>query len=253
MNKVKFRILVLTALCLLFTVSFLGCSNVENKSIVEDVEIAQLEEINEAENVFEEATSKDYEKPQITEKPQSQNNIEKPSPLPIKEKKQEKEVEQDTQSKNTQVENTQATDTLPPQGEPEADTNKQMTCTLYVNCKSVLQNYDKLKENKKTIVPANGIIYEKKRVNFSEGESVFDILKREMKNSKIQLEFVHTPMYNSVYIEGIGNLYEFDCGENSGWQYKVNGVKPNYGCSQYIVNDGDSIEFYYSCNFLDEN
>ena len=28
-----------------------------------------------------------------------------------------------------------------------------------------------------------------------------------MKNSKIHMEFENTPMYNSAYIEGIGNLY----------------------------------------------
>ncbi len=40
-------------------------------------------------------------------------------------------------------------------------------------------------------------------------------------------------MYNSYYVEGIGNLYEFDCGKESGWMYKVNGRFPNYGCSSY--------------------
>ena len=33
-------------------------------------------------------------------------------------------------------------------------------------------------------------------------------------------------MYNSYYVEGIGNLYEFDCGSESGWMYKVNGWFP---------------------------
>ena len=55
-------------------------------------------------------------------------------------------------------------------------------------------------------------------------------------------------MYNSVYIEGIGNLYEFDCGELSGWLYKVNGKTPGCGCSQYTLKDGDVVEFMYSCS-----
>lgn len=52
-------------------------------------------------------------------------------------------------------------------------------------------------------------------VTFYEGESVFNILRREMKKAGIHMEFVNTPMYNSVYIEGINNLYEFDVGELS--------------------------------------
>ncbi len=45
-------------------------------------------------------------------------------------------------------------------------------------------------------------------------------------------------MYNSYYVEGIGNLYEFDCGSESGWMCKVNGWFPNYGCSSYTLSDG---------------
>ena len=43
------------------------------------------------------------------------------------------------------------------------------------------------------------------------------------------------------YIEGINNLYEFDCGEQSGWMYSVNGWFPNYGCSRYQLKDGDVV------------
>ena len=57
------------------------------------------------------------------------------------------------------------------------------------------------------------------------------------------MEFEDTPMYNSAYIEGINNLYEFDCGELSGWMYKVNGWFPNYGCSRYQLKEGDTIEW----------
>ena len=55
-------------------------------------------------------------------------------------------------------------------------------------------------------------------------------------------------MYNSNYIQGINNLYEFDCGDLSGWQYIVNGWSPNYGCSRYIVKEGDAIEWRYTCD-----
>ena len=51
-------------------------------------------------------------------------------------------------------------------------------------------------------------------------------------------------MYNSVYVEGINNLYEFDCGRWSGWMYCVNGWYPNYGCSRYQVQQGDVIEWH---------
>ncbi len=98
------------------------------------------------------------------------------------------------------------------------------------------------------MVPVNGIIFEEKSVHFNEGESVFDLLLKEMRENEIHIEFVDTPIYNNTYIEGIANFYEFDCGELSGWMYKVNGVFPNYGCSSYKLKSGDKVEWVYTCD-----
>ena len=62
------------------------------------------------------------------------------------------------------------------------------------------------------------------------------------------MEFENTPIYNSAYIEGINNLYEFDVGELSGWMYKVNEWFPNYGCSRYQLCDGDVVCWVYTCD-----
>lgn len=138
-----------------------------------------------------------------------------------------------------------ASQTESAQAAPEAD---KLTCTLSVRCDTVLNNMSHLKAGKAEIVPKNGVIYEEREVLFNEGESVFNVLVREMKLAKIHMEFENVPLYKSAYIEGIGNLYEFDCGELSGWMYKVNGVYPNYGCSQYKLSQGDKVEWVYTCN-----
>lgn len=127
-------------------------------------------------------------------------------------------------------------------------TDKEYTCTLSVRCDTILNNMDLLNKKKTELVPSDGIIYPEQTVTFYEGESVFNVLVRELKKNKIHLEFENTPMYNSAYIEGIANLYEFDCGELSGWMYKVNGWFPNYGCSRYSLKDGDRIEWVYTCD-----
>lgn len=127
-------------------------------------------------------------------------------------------------------------------------TDAELTCTLSVRCDTVLKNIAWLDPVKRGIVPPDGVIFPETEVTFSDGESVFNILLREMKKNKIHLEFVNTPVYNSAYIEGIGNLYEFDCGELSGWLYKVNGSFPSYGCSRYKLNPGDKVEWVYTCD-----
>jgi hypothetical protein len=97
-------------------------------------------------------------------------------------------------------------------------------------------------------VPADGVIFPATGVTAYEGESVFNVLQREMKRNKIHFEFMNTPIYNSAYIEGINNLYEFDVGELSGWMYKVNDWFPNYGCSRYQLKAGDVVEWVYTCD-----
>lgn len=135
--------------------------------------------------------------------------------------------------------------------EPEdvtVDESKKLTCTLSIRCDTILNNMDMLKEEKKAMVPSDGVILATTTVTFSEGESVFDVLKRVTRQQRIHMEFENTPIYNSAYIEGINNLYEFDCGNLSGWMYKVNDWFPNYGCSRYQLKQGDVIEWVYTCD-----
>ena len=102
-------------------------------------------------------------------------------------------------------------------------------------------------KEKTELVPEDGWLLKPVEVTFQEGQNVFDVLQQSCRDNKIHLEFSVTPVYNSAYIEGIGNLYEFDCGEESGWMYAVNGWFPNYGCSQYQLQDGDSVTWVYTC------
>jgi hypothetical protein len=122
------------------------------------------------------------------------------------------------------------------------------TATLTVRCDTILSNMTLLDKEKQELVPADGVILETTTVTFYEGESVFNVLQREMKRARIHMEFVNTPIYNSAYIEGISNLYAFDAGELSGWMYEVNGRYPNYGCSRYRLRDGDAVEWRYTCD-----
>jgi len=119
-----------------------------------------------------------------------------------------------------------------------------------IRCDTILNNMDKLKPGKAEFVPGDGVILPQMKVAYAEGETVFDILVRVCDTANIQLEYSWEPLYDAYYIEGIHNLYEFDCGGESGWMYKVNGWFPNYGVSAYTVKDGDSIAFLYSCHGL---
>ena len=143
-----------------------------------------------------------------------------------------------------------------PEGKPmpvepenqQVNTAKSYTCTFSIECSTILNNLDMLDPDKLEMVPSNGVILSRTTVTFYEGESVFDVLQRLCKEMGIHMESSWTPIYNSAYIEGIHNLYEFDCGNLSGWMYRVNGWYPNYGCSRYQLQQGDVVEWRYTCD-----
>ena len=133
-------------------------------------------------------------------------------------------------------------------GSTAVDTDTRLTCTISISCATILHNMDLCAENKLALVPSDGVILPATTVTFSPGESVYDVLQQVCRDYGIHLESEFTPMYNSAYIQGINNLYEFDVGNESGWMYKVNGWFPNYGCSRYQVEDGDVICWVYTCD-----
>ena len=122
------------------------------------------------------------------------------------------------------------------------------TVTLSVRADTILNNMHLLREEKHHLVPADGVIFPATVVRVYEGESVFNVLQREMRRAGIHMAFRNTPIYNSAYVMGINNLYEFDVGNLSGWMYKVNGWFPNFGASRYILSPGDIVEWVYSCD-----
>ena len=184
----------------------------------------------------------------VTEPPETAAPTERPTAAPTEATEAPTEASTEaTKAPETPTAATQpATEapTEPPATEPAAP-----SCTVSISCAAILENLDRLNAEKADLIPADGVLLAPTAVEFTEGESIFDVLKRVCRENKIHMEFSETPVYQSAYIEGIGNLYEFDCGEGSGWMYRVNGEFPNYGCSRYTLADGDTVEWVYTCDF----
>ena len=174
--------------------------------------------------------SSEKPKPSNNEKPKPGNSSEKPKPS------NNEKPKPGNSSTKPKPENNQ-TITSP---KPE---NK--TVTIAISCKTAINNG----LNKKpgfSHLPSNGIILQNMKVEFNEGDTVFDILVKVTRKKGIHMEYRGSG--SNTYIEGINNLYEFDGGSNSGWMYSVNGVYPNYGVGAYKVKSSDVIKFNYTCN-----
>ena len=122
------------------------------------------------------------------------------------------------------------------------------TCTVSISCAVLLEHLDQLETGTRELVPGDGVLLAPTAVEIQEGDSVFDLLKRACREAGIHMEYQDTPGYGSAYVEGIGNLYEFDGGALSGWMYRVNGTFPNKGCSAVAAAPGDQVEWVYTCD-----
>lgn len=121
-------------------------------------------------------------------------------------------------------------------------------CTLSVDYKTVLNKKDEFNKDKLSVLNDSGIVIAETTVNFTEGESIIDIVKREFQNKKIHIEFETSPVYNTTYVKGLSNIYAGDCGTMSGWLYAVNGTSPSKAMSDVKAKEGDKIEIRFSCD-----
>lgn len=119
-----------------------------------------------------------------------------------------------------------------------------ITATISIRCDTVAGRGDE------SITPSDGIILDTTEVTLDEGATVYDCLIYVVKKNHLLIEDNTQSMddHSGAYIAGINNLYEFDYGNLSGWMYSVNGNFADVGCGEYVLKDGDNIEWQYTCN-----
>ena len=109
--------------------------------------------------------------------------------------------------------------------------------TLSISCESIAE------QSGDERIPDGGVILPETEIGINSGDTVYDVLERAGKKFGISFDTKGAP---SVYVSGISNIYEFDFGDLSGWLYYVNGESPSLSCAEYILSDGDSIEWRYT-------
>ena len=191
--------------------------------------------------------SSEKPKPSNNEKPKPGNSSEKPKPSNNEKPKPGNSSEKPKPSNNEKPKPGNSSTKPKPENNQTITSPKpkNKTVTIAISCKTAINNG----LNKKpgfSHLPSNGIILQNMKVEFSEGDTVFDILVKVTRKKGIHMEYRGSG--SNTYIEGINNLYEFDGGSNSGWMYSVNGVYPNYGVGAYKVKSSDVIKFNYTCN-----
>lgn len=126
-------------------------------------------------------------------------------------------------------------------------TSSEINCSITIECKSILDNMDDLKKGHESYVPKNGIMLDNYKATLKSKSTVYDLLKKACNDKGITYTAKDT-MY-SVYIVGINNIDEKDCGKDSGWMYSVNGSFPNVSVDSKRLKDGDKVVFTYTCSY----
>lgn len=124
------------------------------------------------------------------------------------------------------------------------ETKSTYTVNVKVDCITALSSLpEKLKSG--NYIPENGIIIDT-AVEYENGDTPFTVLTKAAKKDKIQIDY--NGEGSSVYLRGISNLYEFDCGNLSGWMVCVNGKFADVGANCINVKPNDTVEWRYTCN-----
>ena len=230
---------------IMMAVSMTACSNTDKKE-----ETKQEQSVSKGQAVSETITeNKTTKKTKTNKKDKKKKNDKKDKKTKSTEKTKKNKTIQTTKSAKTATQKSTKTTSkkskttkATPQSQKVTtqhhkttqEAKKEQHCEYSISCKTVLSHKDNLQSNYQ--VPAGGKIYEKK-MKFEEGETVLDVLKR----TGVEIDVT------KGYVAGIDGLYEFDCGKDSGWMYRVNGKFPNYGAGKCVLKDGDKVEWLYTC------
>lgn len=238
MLKTKRKLSLALAVILIISI-FAGCSaqKAETDSIKDDTTITQTvsAETEQTSQKGNESETTDKQVKDTTDKTTQSNSASSAS----KEKKKEQTTSKSSgASKTTQKKTTQTT--AKTTKKPESTVS---TCTLTIECTAVLDNMSSLKAGHEKYVPDDGYILSNKKMTVSKGDTVYDVLKEACSENGIRLTASNSTF--GIYVSGINNIDEKDCGKNSGWTYWVNGNMPMVTCGKYTVNNGDEIKFSY--------
>lgn len=116
---------------------------------------------------------------------------------------------------------------------------------ITVNASSIL----KLENVDNSILEAinsDGLIVNASKLSIPKGSTVSDVLRNVCRLLGLSLN-AEAGEYGT-FVKGIGGISNGDFGTDSFWLLKVNGEFADVGGDYIEVNDGDSIEWVYTCD-----
>jgi hypothetical protein len=167
----------------------------------------------------------------------------------VTETKNENISTSDKKNSSTDSEKSNSTDkkaTTKPNNEKPKETNNKTTTETKPPAKPPVSTISITIIGPKEI----GVILSKTKIDYSEGDTVFDVLLKASKKEGFFVEYTGSGAMS--YIEGIDNIYEFDYGPKSGWNFKLNGTTVSKSADIVKVKKDDQIEWVYLEDFTED-
>jgi len=82
------------------------------------------------------------------------------------------------------------------------------------------------------------------------GDTAMNALMKAADQLDLELDGASQGYIREINRRGYSGLREFDMTSQSGWMYKMNGIMPNVGASQYTISNNDeSMEWGFTLNW----
>ena len=123
----------------------------------------------------------------------------------------------------------------------------EINCSIEIDCGYIWNHEEDLLESKVEFVPQDGMILAETEVTVEQGDTAFDLLEEICDEQDIHLDAEDGSW--GKYVKGIGQIYGGDCGEMSGWMFKINGEYADVGSEVYELAEGDLISWVFICDY----
>ena len=252
MDKTKRIVILFITISFVFIAGFSfynGISgNYQNRNTAQVTQIKETKEKNTKKNKVEKQENKEDTNTQQKESTQQEESTNKEENTTQEDKtKKDDSSKQETKNETSKSTNQstasstiKSTESTHQSSNTTTENNNKATSDITQN-----QNDNKITVNVQVIGVDSTLM--SGSLSLEKNTSVYSALKTLASQQGVSIST--SGFGSTTYVRGIGGLYEFDYGGNSGWLYMVNGVKPNYGAYSYKLNDGDTIKWYYTTDY----
>lgn len=132
-----------------------------------------------------------------------------------------------------------------------APVDEHLSASIQISVQPILDHMDDLNESKIQYVPEDGMLLNDQVITYEEGSTALDVLLKVTKDYRIAVDYEDGAQSSSgsSFVKGIGQIYNGDCLDTSGWMLKIDGKWAETGASEITIKNGQKMEWIFICDY----